>query len=162
MLERAPTSDLAGAAAVMRGLRRMFSRHQIYFIPEMPLRNGRRADLMGLDATGQLFIVEIKCSRADLLGDQKWRDYLDFCDRFYWAVPPDIDETLLAREALEPERTGLIVADAYDAAIVRQAVSYPLAPARRRAECERLARIAMRRHTQLCDPEIAWGIEPSE
>jgi hypothetical protein len=162
MLDMAPRIDLTGAAAVTRGLRRMFARHQLFLLPEVPLRNGRRADGMGLDAKGQVVIVEIKCSRADLLGDQKWRDYLDFCDRFYWAVPPEMDEALLAREGFEPERTGLIVADAYDAAIVRQAVSVPLAAARRKKETERLARIAMRRHTQMQDPEIAWGVEPSD
>ena len=156
----APRIEPTGAAAVTRGLRRMFARHQLFLLPEVPLRNGRRADLMGLDTKGQVVIVEIKCARADLLGDQKWRDYLDFCDRFYWAVTPQMDETLLAREMFEPERTGLIVADAYDAAIVRQAVSVPLPAARRKTECQRLARIAMRRHTQLCDPEMAWGVEP--
>ena len=162
MLDILPRIELSGAAAVTRGLRRMFARHQIFLIPEVPLRNARRADLMGLDAKGKLIIVEIKCSRADLLGDQKWRDYLEFCDRFYWAVPPEMDEQLLAREGFEPDRTGLIVADAYDAAIVRQAVSSPLAAARRKTECERLARIAMRRHSQLCDPEMAWGAEPAD
>lgn len=163
MLTLAPSTEdsvLLGAAAVTRGLRRMLARHQIYGLPEVPLRSGRRADLMGLDAKGQVVIVEIKCSRADLLGDQKWHDYLDYCDRFYWAVPPAMDDALLAREIFEPERTGLIVADAYDAAIVRAAASHPLAPARRRKECERLAVIAMRRHTQLCDPETAWGVDP--
>ena len=160
MLDPAPQFELTGAAAVTRGLRRMFARHQLFLIPEVPLRNGRRADLMGMDAKGQLVIVEIKCSRADLLGDRKWRDYLDFCDRFYWAVTPQMDQTLLAREMFAPDRTGLIVANAYDAAIVRQAVSTPLAAARRKTECQRLARIAMRRHTQLCDPEVAWGVEP--
>lgn len=162
MLDVVPQPDLCGAAAVTRGLRRMFARHQIFLLPEVSLRNGRRADLMGIDAKGQLIIVEIKCSRADLLGDQKWRDYLEFCDRFYWAVPPEMDDKLLEREVLEPERTGLIVADAYDAAIVRPAVSTPLAAARRKTECQRLARIAMRRHTMLCDQEVGWGPEPSD
>ena len=54
---------------------------------EVPLPNGRRADMMAIGAKGELTIVEIKVCRADLLGDQKWTDYLDYCDRFFWAVP---------------------------------------------------------------------------
>lgn len=76
------------APAVARGICRLFARNDIWCLSEMPLRNGRRADLMGIDARGQVVIVEIKVSRADLLGDAKWPDYLDFCDRFFWGLPP--------------------------------------------------------------------------
>jgi hypothetical protein len=74
----------ADALAVARGITRLFARNDIWCLPEMPLRNGRRADLMGIDAKGQVIIVEIKVARADLLGDAKWTDYLDHCDRFFW------------------------------------------------------------------------------
>ena len=57
----------------------------------MTMRNGRRADLMGVDAKGQIVIVEIKVARADLLGDSKWPDYLDVCDRFFWALLPNLN-----------------------------------------------------------------------
>jgi hypothetical protein len=90
-------------------------------------------------------IVEVKVSRADLLGDAKWTDYLDYCDRFFWAIPAGFDAALLDRPELLPERAGLIVADRYDAAIIREPVSMPLAPARRRAETLRFARRAARR-----------------
>jgi hypothetical protein len=76
------------ALAVARGIGRLFARNGIWCLPEMPLRNGRRADLMGVDAKGRVVIVEIKVSRADLLGDAKWTDYLDHCDRFYWGWRP--------------------------------------------------------------------------
>ena len=66
-------------------------------------------------------IVEIKVSKADLLGDGKWPEYLDYCDRYFWAVPQGFDLSLMERPALMPERTGLIVADRYDAAILREA-----------------------------------------
>lgn len=154
------TSDMAvtgapTAADVARGIGRLFARNDIWCLPEVPLRNGRRADLMGIDARGQVVIVEIKVARGDLLGDAKWPDYLDFCDRFYWGLPPGLDRTPLESEAFRPDTCGLIVADGYDAEILRPAALAPLAAARRKAEVERLARIAMRRHTALIDPLCA-------
>ena len=66
---------------------RLFCRHDLFAICEVPLPNGRRADMMAIDAKGPLTIVEIKVAKADLVGDCKWTDYLDYCDHFYWAVP---------------------------------------------------------------------------
>ena len=103
---------------------------------EVPLDGGRRADLMALDARGNIVIVEIKVSRADLLGDGKWTDYLAHCDRFFWAVPEGFDLPLFDGEAFLPERAGLIVADRYDAAIVREA--------RTDAACRRMSASAAR------------------
>lgn len=138
-----------------RGIGRLFARNDIWCLPEVPIRNGRRADLMGIDARGQVVIVEIKVARADLLGDAKWPDYLDFCDRFYWGLPPGLDRAPLEREAFRPGTCGVIVADGYDAEILRPAALEPLASARRKVEVERLARIAMRRFTALRDPLCA-------
>ena len=76
------------AAEVARGVTRLFCRQDLFAICEMPLPNGRRADMMAIDARGGLTIVEIKVAKADLVGDGKWLDYLDYCDRFFWAVPP--------------------------------------------------------------------------
>lgn len=143
------------ALAVARGIARLFARNGIWCLPEMPLRNHRRADLMGLDDKGRIVIVEIKVSRADLLGDGKWPDYLDFCDRFYWGVPPVLDRTPLEGEAYLPDRCGVIVGDGYDAEIVRPAASVPLASARRKTEVERLARVAMRRLCFSADPNCS-------
>jgi hypothetical protein len=144
-----------GAADVARGVGRLFARNDIWCLSEVALKNGRRADLMGIDAKGLVVIVEIKISRADLLGDGKWPDYLDFCDRFFWAVPPGLDRSPLETASFQPGETGIIVADGYDAEIVRQAALTPLAPARRKVQVERLARLAMRRHTALTDPHCA-------
>src|SRR3990167_4135884 len=83
------------ALAVARGIGRLFARNDIWCLAEMPLRNGRRADLMGIDPKGQVVIVEIKVARADLLGDGKWPDYLEYCDRFYWGLPPGLDRACL-------------------------------------------------------------------
>ena len=143
------------ASDVARGIGRLFARNDIWCLPEVPIRNGRRADLMGIDVRGQVVIVEIKVARADLLGDAKWPDYLDFCDRFYWGLAPGLDRAPLECEAFRPETCGVIVADGFDAEILRPAALEPLAPARRKVEVERLARIAMRRHTALRDPLCA-------
>ena len=146
------------AAAVARGICRLFARNDIWCLPEMPLRNGRRADLMGIDAKGQLIIVEIKVARADLLGDAKWTDYLDYCDRFYWGLAPQLDRACIEQPSFRPERCGVIVADGYDAEILRPAATVPLAAARRKVETERLARAALRRQLGLVDPQFApWG-----
>ena len=151
-------ADNPCAAAVLRGICRLFARNDIWCLGEMPLRNGRRADLMGVDAKGRIVIVEIKVSRADLMGDGKWPDYLDFCDRFYWGVPPGIDCAILDGLDFRPDCCGVIVADGYDAEIVRPAPSHPLAPARRKVEVERLARTALRRLVVGADPNCApWG-----
>ncbi len=132
------------AADVARGVARLLLRHDCITVSEVPLGNGRRADLMGLCSKGQVTIVEIKVSRADLLGDAKFVDYLDYCDRFFWAVPALL-APLLDRPDRMPERAGLIVADRYDAAIMREAPITLLAAARRKAETLRFARRAARR-----------------
>ncbi|MBO9576517.1 MAG: MmcB family DNA repair protein [Sphingobium sp.] len=151
------------ALAVTRGVLRLFARHDIFGVPEVPLPNGRRLDIMAVDAQGAIIAVEIKCSRQDLLGDGKWPDYFDYCDRYFWAVPAGFDLHLFESEALWPARTGLIVADQYDAEIVRPAPSEPLAAARRKAEVQRLARRAARRLAQLSDPDWTgiWGDDGS-
>ncbi|MEO9599156.1 MmcB family DNA repair protein [Parasphingorhabdus sp.] len=139
------TDELTGAQAVARGVARMFLRHDIMVLPEVSLRNRRRADLMGIDAKGQIVIVEIKVARSDLLGDAKWTEYLDYCDRFYWALPVGFDASPVDGPEFLPQRTGLIIADAYDGEMVRSAETHTLAPARRKTETMRLARRAMRR-----------------
>ena len=155
-----PTSDptLVDSRAVARGIMRLFARNDIWCILEMPLRGGRRADLMGVDPKGRVIIVEIKVSRADLLGDGKWPDYLEHCDRFYWGLAPELDRGCLEGEDFQPDCCGIIVADGYDAEILRPAPTHSLAAARRKVEVERLARTAMRRMQVAADPTCSpWG-----
>jgi hypothetical protein len=127
------------AADVARGVTRLFCRQDLFAICEVPLPNGRRADLMAIDGKGVLTIVEIKVAKADLFGDGKWTDYLEYCDRFFWAVPQDL-ASICDGERFLPNEAGLIVADRYDAVVVRNAAHRPLAPARRKAELLRFAR----------------------
>lgn len=144
------------AVDVARGVMRLFCRQDLFGFCEVPLANGRRADVMAIDSKGILTIVEIKVSRADLLGDCKWTDYLDYCDRFFWAVPPNL-AGICEAEPFLPNEAGLIVADRYDAALVRQAAHRPLAPARRKAELLRFARRAARRLSEQLDPTLGSG-----
>jgi hypothetical protein len=108
-------------------------------ILEWVLPNNRRADIAAIDAAGDLLIVEVKSCREDYEADAKWQDYLEFADRFYFAVDGDFPRELL------PHETGLILADRYGAAILREAPREGLAPARRKASMLRFARHAAER-----------------
>ncbi len=141
------------ALDVVRGVSRLLWRADIAVLPEMPLGGGRRADIMGLDAQGRLTIIEIKISIADLRGDRKWPEYLAYCDRFFWAVPPGFRLDLFETPAFAPDRCGLIVADRFDAEELRPAAWQPLSPARRKAETLRFARRAAGRLLAIEDPE---------
>ncbi len=141
------------AADVARGVSRLLLRHDYVALGEVPLANGRRADLMAVCPRGRIVIVEIKVSRADLLGDSKWRDYLDYCDRFFWAVPQGFDCNPFDAECLAPATAGLIIADRYDAAIMREAAEAAVPAPRRKAATLAFARRAARRLLGHLDPE---------
>src|SRR3546814_6351505 len=96
-----PAADCAG------GVCRLVGQAGLVAIPEVPLPNGRRTDLTAIDAKGQITIVEIKVSRADLHGDGKWPDYCDWCDRFYWALAAGLDPAILETEGYRPKTSGL-------------------------------------------------------
>ena len=145
------------ALDVARGLGRLFHRHALTCMLEVPLPNGRRADMLAVDARGIITIVEIKVARADLLNDAKWPEYLPWCDRFFWALSPALDPALIDGPLWQPERCGVIIADRYDAAITREAAAHPLAPARRKSELLRIGRLAMRRMMQRDDPDLSVG-----
>lgn len=151
--EQAEAHAAMCAADVTRGVTRMLLRHDLVAMAEVPLDGGRRADLMALDSRGGIVIVEIKVSRADLLGDGKWTDYLAHCDRYFWAVPAGFDVSPLDGAAFLPERTGIIVADRYDATIIRPAHSNPLSAAARKRSMLGFGRRAARRLILSIDPD---------
>ena len=134
------------AFGVQRGVRRLFADLGHVTIPEFTLANGRRADLIALGPGGQLTIVEIKSGLADFRADRKWPDYRDYCDRFYFAIPETLSTTLT------PEDAGLIVADAFGAAILRDPADHALSGARRKAVTLRFAHSAARLLHALADP----------
>lgn len=141
------------ASQVARGVTRLLCRQDQFAMCEMPLPNGRRADIMAIDSKGGLTIVEIKVAKADLVGDGKWFNYLDYCDRFYWAVPPSL-ASICEGEKFLPGEAGLIVADRYDAVIAREAAHRPMAAARRKSQLLHFARRAARRLSAQIDPTL--------
>ncbi|GJD95337.1 MmcB family DNA repair protein [Methylobacterium iners] len=134
------------ALQVQRGVRRLFADLGQVTIPEFSLANGRRADVIALCPAGRLTIIEIKSSVSDFRADRKWPDYRDYCDRFYFAIPETLPETLI------PEETGLIVADGFGAAILRDPPDHALSGARRKAVTLRFAHNAARLLHALADP----------
>lgn len=126
-------------AALARGVSRLLWDHGLAPLLEVPLANGRRADLMGLTQSGEIWIVETKSCVEDFAVDQKWPDYRDYCDRFYFAVTEDFPRDLI------PEDVGLIVADGFGGAILREAPPRTLAGARRKAVTLLFARLAAQR-----------------
>jgi len=103
-------------------------------VEELGPTSGWRVDVMGLGPKGEIWVIECKSSRADFQSDHKWEGYLEWCDRFFWAVDTDFPTELL------PEGTGLIIADAYDAEIIRMGPETRLAPARRTVMIQKFAR----------------------
>lgn len=150
-----PNPDAATAAEVARGVARWLRALGWASQREVPLPNGRRADVQALGPCGRIAIVEIKVSLADLRGDAKWPDYLPWCDRFFWAVPPGFPHRPFDDDARGPGRAGLIVADAFEGALLRDAADHALAPARRRAETLRFALRAAARLNARDDPGLA-------
>jgi len=142
-----------GAALLARGVCRTLDQLGYASLLEFPLANGRRADIFALGKSGDLIIVEIKTSVADFRADRKWSSYREFAERLYFAVPSDFPTRLIA------ENCGLIVADGYSAALLRNGVAHPLAPARRRAVTLRFAQLAAERLRRHVDPGAAWLLE---
>ena len=126
----------ATTLALTRGVVRLFVDMGLSPLAEFTLANGRRADIAAIDRKGRIAIAEVKSCRADFEGDAKWPDYLEFCDRFYFAVDPVFPQAIL------PSSEGLIVADAFGAMIAREAAPRAMAPARRKAVTLRFARQA--------------------
>ena len=134
---------------LQRGVCRALRQFDFVCIEELVPTSGLRVDVMALGPKGEIWIVECKSSRADFMADQKWHGYLEWCDRFFWAVGGDFPTALL------PEGSGLMLADAYDAEIVRMGPDTPLAPARRKAVVQRFARHAASRLQAFRDPGVA-------
>lgn len=130
------------ARGVARNLRDLNFMCLEEFVPE----RGKRVDVMALGPKGEFWIVECKSSRADFMSDGKWQGYLEWSDRYFWAV-----DTAFPVDLLPPE-TGLIMADPFGAEIVRMPEPTALAPARRRALLMKFARCAASRLHSSRDP----------
>ncbi|HKZ96158.1 MAG TPA: MmcB family DNA repair protein [Hyphomicrobiaceae bacterium] len=136
------------ALDICRGVVRLLASHGLASVAELPLPNGRRADVVGLSDSGGIWIVEIKSSIEDLRADGKWPEYRDYSDQLFFAVRPDFPLSAL------PEDTGLILADRYGGEIIRPSQEARLSGARRKSMMVRFARAAALRLTALADPEM--------
>ncbi len=132
-----------------RGVARALRAMDFVTVEELVPAPGLRVDLMALGPKGEVWVIECKSGRADFRADQKWQGYLEWCDRFFWAVDADFPTELL------PEETGLILADAYDAEILRMGPEAPLAGARRKVMLQKFARHAALRLQGFRDPGVA-------
>lgn len=136
------------ALLIARGTRRMFRKLDFSTVAELHLLSGRRADVVALAPDGTILIVEIKSSIADFRADSKWQQYRAHCDRLFFAIPETVPCEIM------PPDTGLILADAYGAEILREAPEHRMAPTTRRAMLMRFAHAAATRLHRLSDPEI--------
>jgi hypothetical protein len=139
--------------AVTRGAARWLRQRGLSPIIEVPLADGRRADIVAVGDAAEIVIVEVKSSLEDLRVDAKWGDYLTWCDRFYFATPATFPLELL------PAKTGVILADAFGAELLREDPRAPeasrLSAARRKALLVRLTRLAGERLQRLTDPAFS-------
>ncbi len=133
------------ALSVRQGVERYFEEMSWVTLPEMTLKNGRRADLVVLSAIGQIGIVEVKSSIADFKTDQKWQDYQDFCDFFWFATLSDVPESIF------PQSEGFIVADQYGCEIQRVATEHKMSAAARKSMQLRFARASAARLSRCRD-----------
>lgn len=148
-LAASDTHQLSPGALLARGTARQLRALDFTCVEEFTLTSGHRVDLLAIGPRGEIWIIECKSSRADFRADAKWPVYLDWCDRYFWSVDASFPQDLL------PEATGLIVADAYDAEVLRMGRERRLAAARRKALTLRVARAAMSRLQGLRDPVAA-------
>ncbi len=132
---------------ICRGVARHLAQRGFATVAEMTFANGRRADVFAIGSDGEVLVVEVKSGWEDFRVDQKWPDYRDYCDRFFFAVDVDFPQAVL------PGDVGLIVADSFGGEVLREAPRHALAPARRRALMIAFAQLASRRLAALTDPE---------
>lgn len=141
------------ALTVARGTMRLLLSHGFTCISELPLPSGRRADLVGVGRSGEIWIVEIKSSIADFRADQKWMDYRMHCDRLFFATTVEMPCEIF------PKDTGLIVADGFGGEFVCEAPEHRLPAPTRKAMTLRIAQYASLRLQSLIDPAGPYGNE---
>ena len=141
------------ALAVARGTARWLRSLGFSCVTELPLPSGRRADLVAMNGKGEIWIVEIKSSSADLRADQKWQEYRNHCDRLFFAFMQDLPCELF------PPGTGLIVADAYGAHLHCDAPEHRLSAPTRKLMTIRFGLAAAARLNRLFDPQGHIGMD---
>tara|TARA_B110000003_G_C16360294_1_gene422399 strand:- start:106 stop:540 length:435 start_codon:yes stop_codon:yes gene_type:complete len=133
---------------ITRGVMRHFGQIGLSSLSEFSPVKGLRVDIIALGLLDEIWIVECKSSQNDFKSDKKWQNYLDWCDRYFWAVDGKFPIDIL------PSDTGLIIADAYDASILREAPLNKLSAARRKKVTKLIARSACNRLLTHTDPKM--------
>lgn len=148
-----PTPTLQPGQLLARGVSRHLASHGFACVEELVPTRGLRVDVMALGPKGEIWVVECKSSRVDFTSDCKWQGYLEWADRFFWAVDAHFPTELL------PDESGLIVGDGYGAEIMRMPEETKLAPARRKVMIQKFAFHAAHRLHSLRDPDMMpdWG-----
>jgi hypothetical protein len=141
-----PDSELKPGQILARGVCRHLLTHDFVTVEELVPTSGLRVDVMALGPKGEIWVIECKSGRADFQSDNKWQGYLEWCDRFFWAVDADFPTELL------PEDTGLIIADGFGGEILRMGPETKLAAARRKVMMQKFARHAAIRQMAARDP----------
>ncbi|WP_420859130.1 MmcB family DNA repair protein [Marivivens marinus] len=149
MTEIRPDDMLKPGQLLARGVCRHMLSYDFVTVEELVPTSGLRVDVMALGPKGEIWVVECKSGRADFQSDNKWQGYLEWCDRFFWAVDADFPTELL------PDNTGLILADPFGAEIIRMGPEAKLAPARRKVMIQKFARHAALRQHAARDP--SWS-----
>ena len=127
---------------------RHFAQIGLPSLSEFSPAKGLRVDIITLGMPNEIWIVECKSGQNDFKSDKKWQNYLEWCDRYFWAVDSDFPIGIL------PTDTGVIIADAYDASILREAPLNKLSAARRKKITKSIAASACNRLLKLTDPKI--------
>lgn len=150
-----PDTPLPGAPTIVRGVRRALHERGFASLVEFPLPCARRADVLGFDDAGGIVIVEVKSGVPDFRADQKWPEYRDWCDTFYFAVDDAFPTELI------PDECGLFIADAFGAALIRESPVIRLAGARRNGLIRRAAILSARRLHRIEDPSYSTSTAAS-
>ena len=145
-----PQKKLKTGQLLARGMARHLTGLGFVSLEEFPPIKGFRVDLLALGRKSEIWIIECKSSREDFMSDEKWQNYLPWCDQYFWAVPTNFPVDIL------PEQTGVFWADGYDAELMRDAPISTLSPARRKSIIHRFARRAARRLALLRDPAAQY------
>ena len=130
-----------GTDRITDAVARMFSERGDACLREFTLRSGRRVDVIAIGRGGEITIVEVKSSRQDFQSDRKWPDYLEWGDRFYFAVSDSFPRDMLPG----PDTCGILITDGFDCLEVQEPPLTKLAAQRRNHLTRRLAHVAMRR-----------------
>ena len=99
---------------ITRGVMRHFTQIGLSSLSEFSPAKGLRGDIVAIGLSDEIWLVECKSSQGDFKSDKKMQNYLDWCDRYFWAVYAKFPINIL------PSDTGLIISDDFDTSLVQE------------------------------------------